>query len=57
MTSRVGINSFGRRGRQTLRSACLPGPDIDEFKAPLDHSENPIVSSDIVGTPHSAIVR
>jgi len=53
----VAINSFGRTGRRTLRSACLPGPDIDELKAPLDHSEDPIVSSDIVGTPHTAIVR
>ena len=57
MTARVAINSFGRTGRRTLRSACLPGPDIDELKAPLDHSEDPIVSSDIVGTPHTAIVR
>jgi glyceraldehyde-3-phosphate dehydrogenase/erythrose-4-phosphate dehydrogenase len=54
MTVRVAIRGFGRTGRRTLRSAC---PDVDEAKGILAHSEDPIVASDTVGPPYSAIVR
>lgn len=53
MKTRVGINGFGRWASNTKGDYRTTSPGT---KGILEYSEEPLVSSDLRGAPHSAII-
>ena len=56
MTTRIGINGFGRIGRLTFRHFMEMQQDSVEVVAVNDISDDELVSADIVGSTYSALV-